>query len=187
MIRFMLLTKITFIKASFLLLSFCVASHALAQSNNNEIEQIAKAQEAIANRNWIAGEALLVPLTQSQPKNPFLFYDLAQVYENTNRVDLAKQIYQGLTNTLSSDPNKYTIVVRAPYASRLVSLVSLAQAKLNAINAIQTIVPQTVAAIPLPSMITAMAVTPQMVSSPGLKTTTPPSESTIARNTRNRN
>lgn len=164
MMRFMLpLTKAAFIKACVLLLGFFATSHVLAQSS--EIDQITKAHEAITNRDWASGESILVPLTQSQPKNPFVFYDLAQVYENTNRHDLAKQIYQGLTNTLSSDPNKYTIVVRAPYASRLVSLMSLAQSKLNAINAMQTVVPQPVAKIPLPAMITAMATTQQITSS----------------------
>lgn len=162
--RFMLpLTKAAFIKACLLLLGCFATSHVLAQSS--EIDQITKAHEAIANRDWVSGESILVPLTQSQPKNPFVFYDLAQVYENTNRHDLAKQIYQGLTNTLSSDPNKYTIVVRAPYASRLVSLMSLAQSKLNAINAMQTVVPQSVAKIPLPAMISAMATTRQITSS----------------------
>jgi hypothetical protein len=162
--RFMLLlTKTTFIKACFLLIGFCATTHVLAQSN--EIDQITKAQEAIANRDWASGESILIPLTQSQPKNPFVFYGLAQVYENTNRLDLAKQIYHDLTNTLSSEPNKYTIVVRAPYASRFVSLMSLAQAKLNAINTMQTVVPQPVSKIPLPTMITAMATTQQVTSS----------------------
>lgn len=123
-------------------------------AQNSEVEQIANAHEFVVNRNWASAEALLVPLTQSQPKNPFIFYDLAQVYENTNRIELAKQVYQGLTNTLGTDPNQYTIVVRAPYASRLVSLVSLAQAKLNAINAKQAAMP-VVANIPPPPMMTA--------------------------------
>jgi hypothetical protein len=42
---------------------------------------------------------------------------------------------------------------------------SLAQAKLNAINSMQTVVPQTVAKIPMPAMITAMATTQQITSS----------------------
>ncbi len=138
-----------------LALGISLSSNAIAQ--NNEIDQIAKANDFVSNRNWSAAEAILIPLTQSQPKNPFIFYDLAQVYENTNRVDLAKQIYQGLTNTLSADSNQYTVVVRAPYASRLVSLVSLAQAKLDAINARPAIVPQRIATIP-PSSLTTTAI-----------------------------
>ena len=89
-----------------LLLGTVWVSNASAQ--NNEVDQIAKAHEFVVNRNWASAEALLVPLTQSQPKNPFIFYDLAQVYENTNRIELAKQVYQGLTNTLGTDPNQYT-------------------------------------------------------------------------------
>ncbi len=139
-----------------------------AIAQNSDANQIAKANDFVTNRNWSSAEALLVPLTQSHPKNPFIFYDLAQVYENTNRVDLAKQIYQGLTNTLSADANQHTVVVRAPYASRLVSLVSLAQAKLNAINDRPAIVPQSVANIPPPlSMTTVVSTTP-----PAIKQTT---------------
>ncbi len=139
-------------------LGLYVGSSALAQSGSSEVEQIAKAHDFVINRNWSKAETLLLPVTKSQPKNPFIFYDLAQVYENTNRVELAKQIYQGLTNTLGTDPNQYTIVVRAPYASRLVSLVSQAQAKLNAINAQQATL-HVVASIPPPPMVTATVMT----------------------------
>jgi len=122
-------------RACLLALGLVTAAYVSAQPN--DVDQIAKAQEAISNKNWTVAETILTPLIKSQPKNPFVFYNLAQVYENTNRLDSAKQIYQGLTNTLSTDGNQYTVVVRAPYANRLVSLVSLAQAKLNAITAKQ--------------------------------------------------
>lgn len=153
------------------MLGTCLTPMVMAQTS--DIDQIAKAHEHVVNRNWAGAEAMLVPLTQSQPKNPFIFYDLALVYENTNRVDLAKQIYQGLTNTLSADPNQYTIVVRAPYASRLVSLVSLAQAKLNAINAKQAAMP-VMASIPPPPMMTATATTSPPTTTVISVTSTPP-------------
>ncbi len=139
---------LAFVRACAYAFTLCISLSSNAIAQNSDVDQIAKAHDFVSNRNWSNAEALLLPLTKSQPKNPFIFYDLAQVYENTNRVDLAKQIYQGLTNTLSADPNQYTVVVRAPYASRLVSLVSLAQAKLNAINDRPAIVPQSIATIP---------------------------------------
>jgi hypothetical protein len=149
MIRFIRsLPVIAFSKVCLLALGLLTALYVQAQSADTD--QIAKAHDFVENRNWARAEAILTPLTKSQPKNPFVFYDLAQVYENTNRVGLAKQIYQGLTNTLAADSDQYTIVVRAPYASRLVSLVSLAQAKLDAINTKQTVTPQVVATIPPP-------------------------------------
>ena len=149
MIRFIRsLPVITCIKVCALALGLLATLHINAQST--ETDQIAKAHDFVESRQWTKAEAILVPLTKSQPKNPFVFYDLAQVYENTNRIDLAKQIYQGLTNTLGADPEQHTIVVRAPYASRLVSLMSLAQAKLNAINTKQAVTPQVVATIPPP-------------------------------------
>lgn len=140
-------------------LGISLSLSAIAQSSN--ANQIAKAHDFVTNRNWSNAEALLIPLTQSQPKNPFIFYDLAQVYENTNRVDLAKQIYQELTNTLSGDANQYTVVVRAPYASRLVSLASLAKARLNAINDMPAIVPPSIAIIPPPLSVTTVISTTQ--------------------------
>jgi hypothetical protein len=112
-------------------------------AQTNVTEQIAKAQEFVASRNWASAEAMLVPLAQTQPKNPFIFYDLAVVYENTNRIESAKQIYQGLTTALAADQNQHSVVIRAPFASRMVSLHSLAQAKLNAIHAKQYAIPVT--------------------------------------------
>ena len=170
MIRFMpslLLPVAAYIKACFLALGLMMAAHVGAQVN--DVDQIAKAQEAIENRNWAAAEAILKPLVQSQPKNPFVFYDMAQVYENTNRVDSAKQIYQSLTNTLSADPNQYTVVVRAPYANRLVSLMSLAQAKLSAINAKQAAAVRVVATIPPPPTVTATTMPRQANNPPASK------------------
>ncbi len=154
--------------------TLCISLSSNAIAQNSDVDQIAKAHDFVSNRNWSKAEAILIPLAQSQPKNPFVFYDLAQVYENTNRVDLAKQIYQGLTNTLGADPEQHTVVVRAPYASRLVSLVSLAQAKLNAINDRPAIVPQYVATIPqAPTMTTVISTTyptsKQATSSQSLK------------------
>ncbi len=149
MIRFICSRQvIAFFKVNLLALGLITTLHIHAQST--DADQIAKAHDFVENRNWARAEAILTPLAKSQPKNPFIFYDLARIYENTNRVGMAKQIYQGLTSTLAADPNQHTIVVRAPYASRLVTLVSLAQAKLDAINTKQTVTPQVVATIPPP-------------------------------------
>lgn len=125
--------------------AFVMATSSIPQAmaQTNVTEQIAKAQEFVASRNWASAEAMLVPLAQTQPKNPFIFYDLAVVYENTNRIESAKQIYQGLTTALAADQNQHSVVIRAPFASRMVSLHSLAQAKLNAIHAKQYAIPVT--------------------------------------------
>ncbi len=125
------------VKASLLTAALLCSGFAGAQSDIND--QLSLAREAVAKRNWSSAETILKPLVQSQPKNPFVLYDLAQVYENTNRTEEAKQIYTGLVNTLQGNPSQYTVVVRQPYASRLVTLQSLAQSKLNAIVAKQAV------------------------------------------------
>ncbi len=129
-------------------LGLFVGSHAFAQTS--DIDQLTLAREAIAKQDWRTAETLLVPLSQkqSQSQNPFVFYELAQVYENTRRPDAAKKIYQELTTSPDLAQRQPTIVVRAPYASRLLSLVSLSQTKLNAIEAKQS------AALPPPEPVT---------------------------------
>lgn len=112
-----------------------LCGYAIAQ--NTEMDQLTQARAAITKQDWVTAEALLQKLVRSQPKNPFVFYDLAQVYESTNRTDAAKKIYQDLTSNADLAKSQPTMVIRAPYASRMVSLLSLAQARLNAIEARQ--------------------------------------------------
>lgn len=121
-------------------LSFGLLVGYQAFAQTSDIDQLTLAREAIAKQDWRTAETLLVPLSQkqSQSQNPFVFYELAQVYENTRRPDAAKKIYQELTTSPDLAQRQPTIVVRAPYASRLLSLVSLSQTKLNAIEARQS-------------------------------------------------
>ncbi len=134
------MTTLSFYTLSFALF-FC--GNTIAQ--NTEIDPLTQARTAIAKQEWRTAEALLQPLAQSQPQNPFVVYELAQVYENTSRIDAAKSIYRELTHDADLAKRQPTIVIRSPYASRMVSLLALAQAKLNAIEAKQ------LAALPLPS------------------------------------
>jgi hypothetical protein len=120
-------------------LSFGILFSSVLHAQTSDVEQLSLAREAIAKQDWRTAEQLLVSLSQkqSQAQNPFVFYELAQVYENTRRPDAAKKIYQELTTSPDLALRQATIVVRAPYASRLLSLVSLSQSKLNAIEAKQ--------------------------------------------------
>jgi ketosteroid isomerase-like protein len=94
-----------------------------------------QAQTAIVRQEWSKAEALLTPLSEAQPRNPFVFYEMARVYENTNRADAARQIYQGLASIPDANQRQYAMVVRTPEVSYLTSLVSLSQARLNAMGA----------------------------------------------------
>lgn len=126
------MTTLSFYALSFALF-FC--GNTIAQ--NTEIDPLTQARTAIAKQEWRTAEALLQPLAQSQPQNPFVVYELAQVYENTSRIDAAKSIYRELTHDADLAKRQPTIVIRSPYASRMVSLLALAQARLHAIEAKQ--------------------------------------------------
>jgi hypothetical protein len=153
------------VKAAALSFGILLSTSTLAQTS--DVEQLSLAREAIAKQDWRTAELLLVPLSQkqSQAQNPFVFYELAQVYENTRRPDAAKKIYQELTTSPDLIQRQPTIVVRAPYASRLLSLISLSQSKLNSIEARQAAAsplpetpPPKPATTPLPEVVTPRAV-----------------------------
>jgi hypothetical protein len=94
------------------------------------------AQTFISKRDWAAAEAVLLPLSQSQPDNPFVSYEMAQIYENSDRADKAKQIYQHIIALPDTAQRQYTLIVRARNASHMTSLAALSQSKLNALNAL---------------------------------------------------
>jgi hypothetical protein len=127
-------------------------------------EALAQAQAAIAKRDWATAEALLTPLMQVQAKDPFVYYEMALVYENTNRIEAAKQIYQGLITIPDAQQKQYAVLIRTPTTSYLTSLVSLSQAKLNVINANLAAAnigkPTAIAPVPTPAQ---AAVTPRAV------------------------
>jgi hypothetical protein len=118
-------------------LSLCLLCWVEAFAQNTAVETLTQARAAIAKQEWIKAESLLQPLLQGQRQDPFAFYEVAQVYENTNRVEAAKKIYRELTTNPDLLQRQPTLVIRAPYASRMVSLLALAQSKLNAIDAKQ--------------------------------------------------
>lgn len=153
-------------------LSFGLLLSGGVSAQNSDMEQLAVAREAIAKQDWRTAETLLVPLAQkqSQSQNPFVFYELAQVYENTRRPDAAKKIYQELTTSPDLAQRQPTIVVRAPYASRLLSLISLSQTKLNAIEARQSA--SLITAAP-PAAVAAAVAPPPPVPRPASATAAP--------------
>jgi hypothetical protein len=158
-------------------LSFGLVCAACTFAQSAEVEQLALAREAVAKQDWRTAEALLVPLSQkqSQAQNPFVFYELAQVYENTRRPDAAKKIYQELTTSPDLALRQPTIVVRAPYASRLLSLISLSQSKLNAIEARQmAALPPPEAPPPKPAPAVIVPISPPATNLPAITAATIP-------------
>jgi hypothetical protein len=136
-------------------------------------ESLAVAQAAIAKRDWATAEGILQPLSKSQPNNPFVFYEMAQVYENTNRIEAAKQIYQGIATIPDAAQRQYTVVVRSPNVNYMTSLVGLSQAKLNALNASVAAKPAVVAqaVTPMPKAVPTLTAAPAVVSSTSAEVT----------------
>jgi hypothetical protein len=153
-------------------LSLCLLFGASAFAQNAEMESLAQARAAISKQEWTKAESLLLPLRQSQRQNPFVLYEMAQVYENTNRIDAAKKIYQDITTNPELVQSQPTVVIRAPYASRMVSLLSLAQTKLNAIEAKQL--------VSLPPPPTPIAKSPPDIVTPKLPVAVAPPPTPIA-------
>lgn len=153
--------------ALMLSLSLC----ALAQPSSTE-DALVLAQDAITKRDWATAEGILQPLTKSQPNNPFVFYEMAQVYENTSRPEAAKQIYQGIASIQDAAKRQYTIVVRSPNVNYMTSLIGLAQSKLNALNASTAAKPVVVSQATAPKeAASATAIAPSAANNPSAEVT----------------
>ncbi len=115
---------------SFLLLSSGVT---LAQSRTPEaapITPLAEAQAALERRDWANAEALLNPLVKAEPKSPFAYFELAQLYENTNRVEAAKNIYQAIAAIPEAEKSNYVVIAVKDNKKYMVLLPNLAQERL---------------------------------------------------------
>jgi Tetratricopeptide repeat len=137
-----------------LVLGLAMGSYSFAQSLHTRIFE---AQTAIAKQNWTDAEGILSQLNQANPNNPYVLYELAQVYENTNRMDAAKKIYQDFSKMPESKQREYIIVVRSANGVQPVSLASLTPSGIDRITAKQATAAATVAQVPAKPVIVAQA------------------------------
>jgi hypothetical protein len=95
---------------------------------------LAEAQAALERRDWSNAEILLKPLISTEPKNPFAYFELAQLYENTNRVEAARNIYQAIAAIPEAEKSNYVVIAIKDNKKSMVLLPNLAQEKLNALT-----------------------------------------------------
>lgn len=113
---------------------------ALAQGRLQDVPAtpLSEAQAALERRDWASAEALLNPLVKTEPKNPFAYFELAQLYENTNRVQAAKNIYQAISVIPEAEKNNYVVITTKDNKKYMVLLSNLAKEKLDALNSAET-------------------------------------------------
>lgn len=99
---------------------------------------LSEAQAALERRDWTSAEALLSPLVKTEPKNPFAYFELAQLYENTNRTQAAKNIYQAIWAIPEAEKNNYVVIATKDDKKYMVLLSNLAKEKLDALNRAET-------------------------------------------------
>ena len=120
--------------AALLVSALTVGTSFAQQAFADASEPIATAQSAMAKSDWASAEKALLPASQLKPANPFVYYEMARVYENTNRVEAARQIYQGLVALPDAEQRQYTMVVRNTKEQYMTTLTAQAQSRLNAIG-----------------------------------------------------
>jgi tetratricopeptide (TPR) repeat protein len=128
----------------FVAYSFCT----LAQSIHS---QVYDAQTAIAKKDWAAAETILNKTSQLDPNNPHVLYELAQVYEHTNRLDDATKIYQSFSQIPDAKLRGYIVLARSADGIHITNLADLTQQSLERITAKQAMQKQS---------------TPQLASAP---------------------
>ncbi len=142
-----------------------LALYSLPSFGQSLHNQVYDAQTAIEKKDWLAAEAILNPANAASPNNPHVLIELAQVYENTNRLKEAAATYGAIAKLPASELDNTFILIRSPNGIELATAGKLAaeglqrtQAKLNQITSTLPAAP--VASATVPATAAAPAVTP---------------------------
>jgi tetratricopeptide (TPR) repeat protein len=109
---------------------------ALAQSiapDNQPRATLSEARAAMQRGDWMSAETIIEKITNAEPKNRIAYFELAQLYENTSRIEAAKNIYRSLTSvseadkinnvvTINRDDKKYTLLLSNLALEKLANL-----------------------------------------------------------------
>lgn len=96
---------------------------------------LAEAQAALERRDWAMAERVLEPLIKVESKNPFVYFELAQLYEHTNRTQAARNIYQAIAAIPASEKGNYLAMVLRDGKRQTILLADLATEKLASLMA----------------------------------------------------
>lgn len=111
----------------------CFASQAALAQNRIPTQPatpLAEAQAALERRDWAMAERVLEPLIKVESKNPFVYFELAQLYEHTNRTQAARNIYQAIAAIPASEKGNYLAMVLKDGKRQTILLADLATEKL---------------------------------------------------------
>ncbi len=136
-------------------------STALGQSRTPDVPltPLGEAQAALERRDWASAETLLNPLLKVEPKNPFAYFEMAQLYENTNRIQAAKNIYQAIAAIPEAEKSNFVVIAIKDNKKYMVLLPNLAQERLDALNKAAP-----TAAVTSPANLTARSTAPVAVA-----------------------
>jgi hypothetical protein len=124
----------TFATVATLLFASGMANAQSRTPDAQPLSPLAEAQAALERRDWSNAEILLKPLISTEPKNPFAYFELAQLYENTNRIEAARNIYQAIAAIPEAEKSNYVVIAIKDNKKSMVLLPNLAQEKLNALT-----------------------------------------------------
>ncbi len=150
-------TKKTIRITTLVLLMLCSVS-VLAQSVHT---QVYDAQTAIAKQDWSTAEVILSSADQANPRNPHVMYEMAQVYENTNRLDKAAKIYADLSTIPEAKLREYLVLVRSANGMQPTNLASLTPISMNRIAAKQATAQRVTPIAPAAAIETPKSMTPE--------------------------
>jgi len=129
---------------------------------------LTEAQAALEKRDWAQAELILNGFIKTEPKNPFGYFELARLYENTNRIQAAKNIYQAIAAIPEAEKSNFFVIGIKNNKKHISLLPDLAKEKLNALNGAALIV-TTESTLPAAAPITTVAAakaTPSAATTP---------------------
>lgn len=128
----------TYLLALLTLVALLTNAAAVAQNRTPDAQMLsplAQVQAALDRRDWGGAETLLNELLKAEPKNAIANFQLAQLYENTSRIEASKNIYRAIAAIPEAEKAKYGVTTIKDNKEYLVFLPDLAQEKFKKLSA----------------------------------------------------
>ncbi len=139
-----------------LMLGLGAGMGALAQTTSGIAETSFSAEhikQALDEKRWLDAEKMLAPLLGKEPNNSFIAFDLAQVYENTDRKAEAQSIYTAIAALSPVEREKFVVFENIDGKQSMKLLSTLARNKLQAFKT----------TTPAPAAVASLATAPRAV------------------------
>ncbi len=125
-------------------------------------------KQALDEKRWLDAEKMLAPLLEKEPNNSVIAFDLAQVYENTDRKAEAQSIYTAIAALPPVEREKFVVFENTEGKQSMKLLSTLARNKLQAFlnGTLKTTTPVPAAVAPRAAAPIMVAVAPVPVVTP---------------------